>query len=91
MYEQSIKEGQNSTVDQQQTNTRKIKSETSLSVKQIKQKYEIGYDSGCESGYESDTKMEILRRKHDSPKIPASKVNSVRIECGIAEGHRYRI
>lgn len=90
MYEQSIKEGQNSTVDQQQTNTRKIKSEAGLSVKQIKQKYEIGYDSGCESGYESDTKMEILRRKHDLPTIPASKVNSVRIECGIAEGHRYR-
>ncbi|WP_245800716.1 hypothetical protein [Wolbachia endosymbiont of Wuchereria bancrofti] len=69
-------------INQQQTSNRRIETRAVFDVKEIKQKYEGG-DSGYDSSYESDTKVEQLRIK---PKTPNSKVNSVNIECGIEKG-----
>lgn len=69
----------NKPVSQQQTNDQKIKTKAGFSVEEIKQKYERR-DSGYDSGYESDTKIEQSRIKL---KAPNSKINSVNIECSI--------
>jgi hypothetical protein len=76
------KQSSNRLINQQQTSNRKIETRASFSVKEIKQKYE-SKDSGYDSGYESDTKVEQSRIK---PKTPNSKVNSVNIECRIEKG-----
>ncbi|WP_353274220.1 hypothetical protein [Wolbachia endosymbiont (group A) of Ennomos erosarius] len=59
--------------------SQQIKTKAGFSVKEIKQKYE-SRDSGYDSGYESDTKIEQSRIKL---KAPNSEVNSVNIEYGI--------
>ncbi|MGL9717260.1 MAG: hypothetical protein ACR5K9_00890 [Wolbachia sp.] len=69
-------------INQQHTSNRKVETRAGFSVKEIKQKYE-SKNSGYDSGYESDTKVEQLRVE---PRTPNSKVNSVNIECGIETG-----
>lgn len=59
--------------------SQQIKTKAGFSVKEIKQKYE-SRDSGYDSGYESDTKIEQSRIKL---KVPNSELNSVNIEYGI--------
>lgn len=59
--------------------SQQIKTKAGFSVKEIKQKYE-SRDSGYDSGYESDTKIEQSRIKL---KAPNSEINSVNIEYGI--------
>ncbi|MEY2393588.1 hypothetical protein [Wolbachia endosymbiont of Tettigetta isshikii] len=73
----------NTTTDRKEElhdNTRKT---FGANVERIRQKYESGYDSG----YDFDTKVEQSRK----PKAPNSKVNSVHVEYGIVGGCRHKI
>ncbi|MGL9759544.1 MAG: ankryin [Wolbachia sp.] len=78
----------NMIINQQQTNTRKIRTGAGLNVKEIKQKYE-SQGSGYDSGYDSDTKVE--QQLELGSKAPNSEIGSVSIEHGVIGGCRYKI